>query len=455
VSVPFAHGLGGVRDLPVPLWLFYYGAALVLVVSFVALWALWRRPLLARASEGRALPGWLEAAVRSSAVRVVGGAVSFALLALVWAAAATGDVSPDENVAPRFVFVVFWLGLPALSVLFGNVWTVLSPWRAAADAVAWASERSGVRWEAPFTYPAWLGRWPGAILLYAFAALELAYWEPSDPRALAVAIFVYSAVTWLGMLAFGRSDWIANGEAFAVYFGLLARIAPFGERTDGRLVIRWPFTGLARLESGPGLLAFVAVMLGSVAFDGFSQTDYWAVDFRARLMRPVIQESPRLADVLGTLLAAAGLLAVIAIVALAYIAAMRIAAWAVPYDGDLTGEFIGSLVPIALAYVVAHYFSFFVREVQWLYPFASDPFGFGWDLFGTADWRPNIGILPPKSIWYAQVAALVIGHVAGLVLAHDKAVTLFESPRKAAISQYAMLGLMVFYTIAGLWLLSR
>jgi hypothetical protein len=455
VSIPLAHGLGGVADLPVPLWLFYYGAALVLVFSFVALWVLWKRPVLAQASRGRPFPEGLESAVRSPAVRIAAGAVSFALFALVWAAAAIGDSSPDENLAPRFVFVVFWLGVPALSVLLGNVWTVLSPWRAAADAVAWASERTGIHWEAPFAYPARLGVWPGAVLLFLFAALELAYWDPADPRALAVAILLYSTDTWLAMLAFGRDEWTGSGEAFAVYFGLLARIAPLGEREDGRLVVRWPFTGLALLKSGPGLLAFVAVMLGSVAFDGFSQTDYWAVDFRARLMRPVIQESPRLADVLGSLLAAGGLLLMIVLVALAYIAAMKIAARAVRYDGDLTGPFIGSLVPIALAYVVAHYFSFFVRETQWLVPFASDPFGFGWDLFGSADWRPDIGVLAPKTIWYAQVAALVIGHVAGLVLAHDKAVELFESPRKAAISQYAMLALMVVYTVSGLWLLSQ
>ena len=134
---------------------------------------------------------------------------------------------------------------------------------------------------------------------------------------------------------------------------------------------------------------------------------------------------------------------------------MKIASRAVDYDGDLVGAFLGSLVPIALAYVVAHYFSFFVRESQYLVRFASDPFGFGWNLFGTEDYRPNLNPLASKTIWYAQVAALVIGHVAGLVLAHDKAVELFRSPRKAAISQYAMLALMVVYTIAGLWLLSR
>ncbi|MGH3040683.1 MAG: fenitrothion hydrolase [Gaiellaceae bacterium] len=454
MSLVLAHGLGGVKDLPVPLWLFYYGAALVLILSFIALWVLWKRPLLERASRGRALPGGLENVLRSRVLRLLAGAVFFALFVLVWVAAAIGDSSPDENLAPRFVFVVFWLGLPALSVLFGNVWTVLSPWRAAADSAAWMWERAGLSWVAPFAYPQRLGRWPGAVLLFAFAALELAYWDPGDPRALALAIFLYSAITWLAMLAYGRDEWTENGEAFAVYFGLLAPIAPFGER-DERLIVRWPFTGLTGLDPRPGTLAFVAVMLGSVAFDGFSQTEYWAVDFRARLMRPVIQRSPDLADVLGALLAAAGLALMIVLVALAYIAAMKIAARAVDYDGDLTDAFLGSLVPIALAYVVAHYFSFFVRELQYLAPFASDPFGFGWDLFGTADVTPRITVIAPKTIWYAQVAALVVGHVAGLVLAHDKAVELFESPRKAAISQYAMLALMVVYTVAGLWLLSQ
>jgi hypothetical protein len=453
VPYPLAHGIGGIKDLPVPLWLFYYGAALVLVLSFVALWALWKRPVLAEKSRGRPLPAGLERALRSRALRIVAGGISFALLVLVAVAAAIGDSSPDENVAPRFVFVLFWLGLPAASVVLGNVWTVLSPWRAAADAAAWASERTGLRWEAPFAYPERLGRWPGAFLLFAFAALELAYWDPADPRALAAAILLYSTITWLAMLAVGRERWTANGEAFAVYFGILALIAPFGER-ERRLVVRWPFTGLTGFDARPGSLAFVAVMLGSVAFDGFSQTEQW-VDFRANLMRPVIEESPDLARVLGSLLAVAGLAAVIVLVALAYLAAMRIAARATGYGGDLTGAFLASLVPIALAYVVAHYFSFFVRELQYFAIYVSDPFGFGWDLVGTADVEVSLTPLAPKTIWYAQVAALVIGHVAGLVVAHDRAVELFASPRKAAISQYAMLALMVVYTIAGLWLLSR
>jgi hypothetical protein len=448
-----AHGLGGVRDLPVPGWLFYWGAAIVLVVSFVALWALWQRPLLADASRGRPVPR-LQAIVWSGALRIVVGALSFALFVVVVFAAAAGDTSPDDNLAPRFIFVYFWLGVPALSALFGNVWTVLSPWRAAADAVAWISERAGVRWDTPFAYPERWGRWPGAALLLAFAALELAYWDSSNPRALAVATILYSLVTWLAMLAYGRDEWTRCGEAFAVYFGLLAHVAPFGER-EGQLVARWPFTGLAKLDPRPGTLAFIATMLGSVAFDGFSQTDYWAVEVRAKLTREVIERSPTLADVVGGLVALAGLVLFVFFVALAYILATKLAERAVQYDGDLNDAFLGSLVPIALAYVVAHYFSFFVREAQYAAIYVSDPFGFGWDHFGTAGVTPQINVMAPQTIWYVQVAALVIGHVAGLVVAHDKAVELFESPQKAAVSQYAMLALMIVYTVAGLWLLSR
>jgi hypothetical protein len=449
---PLAHGIGGIKDLPVPLWLFYYGAALVLILSFVALWVLWKRPVLEERSRGRPVSLRIQRLVASPALHVVLGALSFALLVVVTAAGIVGDTSPNDNLAPTFVYVVFWLGLVPLVVLFGNVWRVLNPWRAAADGLAWLWKRTAGRWDVPFAYPAGLGRWPGAVLLFAFAALELAYSKPADPRSLAVAVVVYSTITWLGMLAFGREAWTTNGEAFSVYFGFLAHIAPVGWR-DGRLMVRWPFTGLTRLDMRPGTLAFVAVMLGSVAFDGLSRTEQW-VDFRADLMRPVIERSLQLADVLGTLLSVAGLALVVLLVAVAYLLAVRAAAVVTDYPGSLRDAFVMSLVPIALAYVVAHYFSLVVLQTQYMAPLASDPFGKGWDLFGTADVRPDLGILTPNIMWYVQVAALVIGHVAGLALAHDKAVELFESPQKAAMSQYAMLALMVVYTVAGLWLLS-
>jgi hypothetical protein len=456
VTMPLAHGIGGVRDLPVPLWLFFYGAGLVLVVSFVALGALWRRPILEERREGRPLPAWTQRLLLGLEIRAGFGAISFALLVLVFAAALLGEDSVAVNLAPTFVYVVFWLGLVPVVVLLGNVWSVLSPWRAAADAVAWLWRRVGQEWT-PAEYPERLGRWPAAVLLFAFATLELAYPSASSPRALALAIALYSWITWLGMLTFGRAVWTRNGEAFAVYFELLARLSPFAVRHDegGRkIVARLPLSGLAGAEHRPGTVAFVAVMLGSVAFDGFSRTRWWQ-DRLFSIDAELALERPRLADLAITGLNTAGLLAAVLLVALVFLLAVEGARRTSGRAGSLADQFVSSLVPIALAYAVAHYFSLLVLQGQVTRRLVSDPFGYGWDLFGTREFQPQLDLLTPNTIWYVQVAALVVGHVLGLALAHDRAVALFRSPGTALRTQYTMLVLMVAYTVGGLWLLSN
>jgi hypothetical protein len=452
-----AHGIGGIRDLPVPGWLFYYAAVLVLVVSFVGLGLLWRRPRLENSDAARPLPSWVQRILLAPALRVTLQAVSFALLVLVTAAALFGKDDPAVNLAPTFVYVVFWLGLVPLSVALGNVWSVLNPWRAAADGAAWLVDRVGGSWSPPLAYPAALGRWPGAVLLFAFATLELTYQHAAGPRPLGVAIVLYSAITWTGMALVGRSLWLENGDAFAVYFGFLARMAPFAARTrDGskEIVVRPPLVGLTARVERPGTLAFIAVMLGSVAFDGFSRTSWW-LDRRYSIEREYAFTHPGLSELLVTGLYLLGLIVAIALVALAYLLAVAAAQTFTRPGRDLTGAFLGSLVPIAVAYVVAHYFSLFILQGQFVIPLASDPFGWGWDLVGTDTFRPNLGLLTPNLIWYVQVTALVVGHVLGLVLAHDRAVSLFRSGHAALRAQYALLVLMVLYTVAGLWLLSN
>jgi hypothetical protein len=450
----FAHGIGGLRDLPVPTWLFYYGAALVLLLSFIALWALWTKPRLEELSRGRPLPEGLARVLLSPATRVLLGAIGFGLLLVVAAAALVGEASPTENIAPTFVYVLFWLGVVALVVLFGNVWAWLNPWRGAADAVAWVSTRAGASWEAPLDYPAKLGRWPAAALLFCFAVLELAYVEPANPRALALAIYLYTAVTWLGMLAFGRRAWLESGEAFSVYFEFLARLSPFALRDeDGgrRIVVRPPLLSVSMRGGRPGTLAFVAVMLGTVAFDGFSRTSWW-IDRRYDVTTSV-GDSPQLADAASTLFNIAGLAVVVALVALAFALAVR-AAERLSSQPRLSAPLLASLIPIALAYLVAHYFSLLYYQAQAAISLASDPFDRGWDLFGTVGYQPEFGTLSANLIWYVQVGALVVGHVAGLVLAHDRAVSVTGSTRVAVATQYPMLVLMVLYTVGGLWLLS-
>ena len=123
---PLAHGIGNVQDLPIPAWMFYWGAGLVLVVSFVLLGALWKQSLLAAHERGRDLG----AALSRFVVGRCGSsfqAISVVLFGLVWASALFGDTDPYRNLAPTWIYVVLWLGVPALSVLLGNVWRALSP----------------------------------------------------------------------------------------------------------------------------------------------------------------------------------------------------------------------------------------------------------------------------------------------------------------------------------------
>lgn len=417
----------------------------MLVASFVALGTLWRRPVLERAAAGRELPEGVQRVLLSPVVRIAVGAVSVALLALVAAAALVGDERTLENIAPTFVWVVFWLGLVPVVVLFGNVWAAISPFRAVADAVAWLGRRAGIGWTTE-QYPERLGRWPAAGLLFAFVAMELVYSNPASPRALALAIYLYAAVTWLGMILFGRRAWLEHGEAFHVYFGLLGRIAPLAvEEREGRrrVIVRPPLSGLATVPVVPGTLAFVALMLGSVGFDSVSRTSLWL-----DLELEAGSEPARLA------LGLAGLAGTILVVALAYLGAVRLARSLTHSEARLAPAFVTSLVPIALVYVVAHYFSLLILQGQYLVPLVSDPFGRGLDLLGTAGFVPDLALLTPNVTWYAQVAALVAGHVGGLVVAHDRAVAIFRSPGDATRSQYAMLVLMVLYTVGGMRLLA-
>lgn len=446
-----AHGIGGVQDLPVPRWLFYWGAAIVLVASFALLGALWRRPLLARHARGVALGARVSSVVLGP-LRIAAQVVSVALFALVWAAALVGDTDPFENLAPTWVYVIFWLGIPALSVLLGNVWRALSPWRALADGFVWLWELSG-RPAAPLSaYPERLGRYPAAIALFAFAALELAYSDPSSPRALAFAIALYTYLALFGMIAFGRDTWESRGEGFAVLFAYLARMAPL-HAVDGRLRARWPLTGLAGAERTPGSVAVLAVMLGSVLYDGYSRTTTWQ-DLLAEIEGPYLVDQPGLGELLVTLTSLGGIAAAVLLVGAAYLGACAIAGSMVGAPRSLAPEFLLSLVPIAFVYLVAHYFSLFVVQGQFAIPLLSDPLGRDWNLLGTGDWLPNLTPFSPNTVWYVQVGALVVGHVAGLAVAHDRAITVFEERRDALRTQYAMLALMVVYTVGGLWVLS-
>jgi len=434
-----AHGVGERADLPLPLWLFTYGAAGVLVLSFLVLRTAWPRPRLRSAAVGRALPSLVSRA--AGPVIVLGRLVSLVLLAVVVSAAFAGDESPRLNVAPIGVYVAFWVGVQVLSALVGDVWRVLDPIDTLAAGAA--RLRRGIGAGRERGAPDQPGRgpaWTAAVLLFSFVWLELAYYDPSNPRALGRWLVIYLVVTLAGAAAWGRG-WLRRGEGFAVLFGLLARLAPFFRDEDGRVRVRPPFSGLAAVPPAPGVAAVILVVLGSTTFDGLSRTRLWL-------------------DVTGTrtgwaltAINTVGLVWTVGLVTLAFVAATRVAARIGQRDPMETAlAFAGSLVPIALAYTVAHYFSLLVFEGQSLVALVSDPYGRGWDLFGTATHTVNYQALSPTAIAYVQAGAIVVGHVVGVVAAHDRAVERW--PRGVAErTQYAMLAVMIAYTVGGLAIL--
>jgi hypothetical protein len=446
-SAALAHGIAQREDLPIPQWLFAWGAAVVLVVSFVALGVLWRRPRLERVRE-RPL-------VQAPAVaEVLCGLLGVAVFAASVYIGFAGVQTASANLHPTMVFVIFWVGIPFATLLLGDVWAAFSPWVAVARAAAWGARRLGVATPAPLPYPRRLGHWPAAAGILAFAWLELVYTNRDDPSTLAILALAYAAVQLVGMSLYGIRPWTENADAFAVYFGLYARLSPLRWRLR-RLYRRPALAGATELRPIAGTVALLCVMIGSTSFDGFSQGSLWTDSIEPPLQRffaGLGLGADRAVEAAFTV----GLLALVGIVAGLYLAGingMRTVGRG-RGAGYLARDFAHTLIPIALAYVVAHYFSLLAYQGQAVTYLSSDPLGTGADVLGMSGWAINYNVVGANGIWYVQVAALVAGHIAGLTLAHDRALVTYRKLRDATRSQYWMLAVMVAFTSLGLWLLS-
>jgi hypothetical protein len=454
ILLAHAGDLLGRSDLPIPEWLFGWAAAMVLVISFVALAVLWPDPKL-EGDRWRPLPGWLGRALASRAVEVLCGAIGVALLGVVIYTGLRGTQSPAANFAPTFVFVIFYLGFVAASVLFGDVFRAFNPWRAIGRSVGWTAGRvSGDGLPAPLAYPERLGHWPAAAGLFAFAVLELVRSGGDQPETVAIATLVYSALTFVAMALYGVEAWVARGEAWSVYFNLFSRISVF-ETRDRVLGLRPPLAGLAHLRAGAGTAVLMAVLIGTVTFDGASEAPIWTgiapdlADFFEDVgLSP--QSAFELTFLIG-LSAAIGL--VYGFYRLGVLGARSVGGG---FSADrLAKAFAHSLVPIALAYVAAHYMTYLLFRGQAIIFLSSDPLGDGSDLFGTASNQIDYSLISATATWYWQVAFVVLGHVAGLTLAHDRALSLYSDAKQAVRSQYWMLAVMVGFTSLALWLLSQ
>jgi hypothetical protein len=458
LALPFGHALVARQDLPIPAWLFAWAASIVLIVSFFVLSAAWRRPRFEQLSWRPSAAG-LSRALLSLPVQTLCGAIGIALFGVAIYAGLQGTEAPDRNFALTFLFVTAWLGFPFFSAIFGDLFRPFNPWRAAGRAAGAGFQAIAGQRAHHLPYPRRLGRWPAAIGLLATVWLEVVYGSSGgvaiglDPHSAAVAACFYSAYALAMMAVFGVEEWCENGEVFSVYFGMFGRLGFIGVR-DGRIGRRRPFAAAARWATIPGSAAVVIASIAATSFDGAQDGAFkGAIESVRGWMEGAFAPttSARLTDTLFMLACFAG-------VGLVYDLGLR-GMRSVPGSptlAKLRSAFAHTLIPIALAYLVAHYFSLFVFQEQAQFTYLlSDPLGTAnTDLFGTANAGIDFKVLSSNAIWYVQVGALVCGHVIGLMLAHDRALAVWPDYRRATRSQYWMLAVMVAFTCFGLYLLS-
>ncbi|HEY7242285.1 MAG TPA: hypothetical protein VH678_00185 [Xanthobacteraceae bacterium] len=454
-----AHGFGQRYDLPLPLSFYLFGAAAAVVITFVIV------GLLVRDTKGSHDQARIDLLASPLGRLIANGTVlaglkAAALLIFLVAIAAgfVGDQNPYKNIAPTLVWVIGWVGVAYVSAFIGNLWILVDPWRTmfrSAERIARAVTGRG-DFSLHLRYPAALGVWPAVILLLALAWVELIYPNPAVPRFLALLAVAYSVLTFTGMLLFGCETWLERGEVFTLVFGTFARFAPLDVRVRPRPQLSLRPFGVGLLDSGEvsnSLVAFVLLLLASVLYDGALTTPEWG-----NLESTLAAHISAFGDVKLMIVRTAGLIVFWLLffgTYLAISAAMGAAAGGRSRPFMLARNFAFTLVPIAIGYHLAHYLTFLLIQGQYIIPLASDPFGFGWNLLGTASYRVDIGIVDARFAWYTAVTAILLGHMAAVYLAHVKAMAVLDTRAAALRSQLPLTALMVVYTFVSLSILAE
>ncbi len=480
-----AHGFGDRYDLPVPLGLYVVGAGAAVALSFVVLGVFMRGASGTEIYPRLNLMRWRIGRAVASPVVVTGlQMVSVAGLVLVIVTGIIGGWEPNKNISPTLVWIIWWVGTAYLSALVGNVWRLLNPWNA---TYAWAERAYRLvsgdgEMGLGRRYPRELGAWPAVIAFAVFAWVEIVYIDSALPGRITQFALLYTVYMWAGMFAFGREAWLRHGDGIGLAFGYLARFSPTeirvtnsdicdggsveGAGEDGgrvdcgvcwaaadpenrELNLRPYVVGLLDTRGrSPSTMVFVLLLLSTVSFDGFSATPLWG-----RMFNGLFSAFPD-AHIVNTI-GLVGFTAVLMAVYMLFSGLMSLASGYRLLSAEVGQAFVLSLVPIALAYHLSHFLSYLLISGQSIIPLASDPFGFGWDLFGTTGYTINIAVISARTVWVLSVVAIVVGHVAAAYLAHVTALREIPERRYALRSQYPMLALMVAYTMVSLWILAQ
>jgi hypothetical protein len=455
-----AHMTGVVYNLPIPFWMYGFAASAALALSFLVVGYFVTAKSAAR--NFREIELVLPDSMLLRAVLKGLRILSVCALLLTILTGLFGPANPFANFSVTFFWVVFALGFTYLTALIGDIYAMINPWRVICDWLARLKPRVS---RSRVQYPQWLGYYPTLAFYLAFIWLEL--FGQVRPRALGEILLAYSVINIVGAGVFGRDAWFHYGELFAVFLRLIGKIAPFGYRIDpatgrpDRVRVRQPFIGLlAEPADVLSLLLFVLFMLSSTAFDGVHETRPWVLIFWKSIYPQLTRliARPYLFFVSIYYYWQWAMLFVSPFVYLAFymlfVGLMKIVTGSTRTVRDLALQFAFTLVPIAFVYNITHYYTLLLAEAPMVVTMISDPFGVGWDLFGTARLRRPPVIPLADTVWHTQVALILLGHIVSVYLAHLQALKLFPKGRQGVWSQLPMLALMMLLTTVGLRILS-
>ncbi len=428
-------------------------------------------------------------------------AVLAALFLLVIAAGLFGNQNPAMNIAPLLTWTVWWTGLIFAVLYFGKAWCTVCPWDALAGWAErlkfWGPRGAGQGLALPWPKPL-RNIWFAVALFVGLTWIELGMGITLIPRA--------TAWVALGMLGLAVvSAFLFERKAFCRYACLVGRVSGLyalfsavevrassgvcaecktadcwkgNERGDGCPTFEYPRAmklntyctmcaecfktcpgGSMALRLRPwgadlavegkprsdeAVLALI--LLSMTAFHGLTMTPSWVA----------LQEAARaatgwsFAGVFTALMAASLVLPCLIYGALAWLSAR----WGKVEFRDLWVRFAYALLPIALFYHLAHNAEHFLMEGPKLLALVSDPFGRGWNLFGTALWT-----VPPlvslEGLWQIQILFVLVGHLYSLWITAQTARRLVAGGGGVLAVQGPMLAAMVAFSWASLWLLKQ
>ena len=454
------HVMGVVYNLPIPFWMYAFAASAALVLSFLIVGYFVTAQGAARNYRTIEV-GFRYVRADGTTLRTLRGLSVFVLL-LTILAGILGPANPFANFSMTFFWVVFVLGFTYLTALIGDVYALINPWRVICD---WIERRHPGAFKPRIHYPPWLAYYPALAFYMAFIWLEL--FGQAPPRGLAAILLAYSVVNVGAAALFGPQAWFRYGELFSVFLRLIAKIAPFEYRLDqppgtpGRLRLRQPFIGLLQEPADHfSLLLFVLFMLSSTAFDGVHETRPWVIVFwryiypelTALISKPYLFFVDIYYYWQWTMLFISPF--VYLAIYLLFVWFMKMVTGTGKTVRELALRFAFTLVPIAFVYNITHYYTLLVGQAPAIVTMISDPFGVGWNLFGTARLSIPPIILLANGVWHTQVALILFGHIVSVYLAHVQALETFPRGRQGVFSQLPMLLLMVLFTTIGLRILS-